>query len=367
MNKENIASKQGIAIMILFIIGSTLVLGVGGKAKQDIWIAVILAMLGALIITSVYARILHLFPGKNLYSIVEILFGSILGKIISIFYIFYVIHLGALVFRNFSEFIHIVSLIETPQFVLVMTMGITSIWFTRKGIEVLGRWSLLILPIVVFIIISLITLSTPKMDINNLKPILYEGIKPVIDGSFSIFTFPFAETIVFTMILSSLKNTDDVFKVYRYGIVISGLLILIVYTRNILVLGVETDSALYFPSYSAVSLIKVGDFIQRIEVLISVIFLFSGLIKISICIYGASIGIANLFNFADFKLLIPPVALITMNLSCFIYDDVMEMFFWASNIYKYYAIPFQIVLPMIILIIAEIKKGFFSSSKKDRN
>jgi spore germination protein KB len=44
-----------------------------------------------------------------------------------------------------------------------------------------------------------------------------------------------------------------------------------------------------------------------------------------------------------------------MNFSLFIYKSIMEMFEWALDIYKYYAIPFQVILPLFIWIFAEIK------------
>lgn len=44
-----------------------------------------------------------------------------------------------------------------------------------------------------------------------------------------------------------------------------------------------------------------------------------------------------------------------MNLACFVYNSIMEMFEWATEIYMYYAIPFQIILPLLIWIFAEIK------------
>ena len=65
MEKEVISQKQAIIIMSTFIIGSTAILGIGTHAKQDIWIATIIAMVMTSLIFAVYGRISSLFPGKK--------------------------------------------------------------------------------------------------------------------------------------------------------------------------------------------------------------------------------------------------------------------------------------------------------------
>lgn len=355
MNKELISNKQGIAAIIMFIMGSTMVLGTGSEAKQDSWIAVIIAAVMALPILFVYSKVLSMFPEKNLYDIVEILYGKFLGKIITVLYIWYSIHLGGLVLRNFSEYIQIVSLPETPRFVLTMLLGIICIYIVKSGIEVIGRWSILMAFIIILIQIFLNTLSIPKMDFSILKPVLYNGFNPVMKSASNIFSFPFGETVLFMTVLGALKSKGSTFKVYNISLLIGAVIILIATIRNITVLGIETSLILYFPVHGAISLIDIGDFLQRVEVSISVIYLISGITKIGICLYSASIGFAKLFNLKDYRKIVAPIALITMNLSCIIYRNTMEMFYWATAIYKYYAFPFQVIIPLIILISAEIK------------
>lgn len=45
MNKEVISDKQGINLVILFIMGSTLVIGTGAEAGKDSWLAIIIAII----------------------------------------------------------------------------------------------------------------------------------------------------------------------------------------------------------------------------------------------------------------------------------------------------------------------------------
>lgn len=355
MDKEVINQKQAILLMTTFIIGSTVVLGVGGEAKQDVWIAILLAMVMSCLIFIVYARIITLFPGKGLFDILDNLFGKILGRIISLLFIWYAFHLGALVIRNFTEFIHIVSLEETPQNFLALISVILVIWAIRAGVEVIGRWIAIFFPIMVITVIIHTLLTINLIEVKNLEPVLYYGLQPVFSSAFSAFAFPFAETVLFLTVLGNLRKNSSPYKVYFLSLLIGGSFILLIALRTIMVLGIANSSIQLFPSYRAIRLISVGNFIQRMEILIGMAYTLSGFIKCCICLYAVTKGIASIFNIEDYHKIVAPFGLLMALFSGIIYSSSMEMVEWATDLYKYYAIPFQIILPIIILITAEIK------------
>ena len=111
----------------------------------------------------------------------------------------------------------------------------------------------------------------------------------------------------------------------------------------------------YFPSYAAVSRIKIGDFLQRIEVFVSLEFIFGIFIKSSICLLVACKGIGKMFNLKDYRSIVIQTGLLMIYFSYTIYDNSMEMEYWAFKVYSYYAFPFQVILPIIIWILAELK------------
>lgn len=356
MKKEVISNKEGICILTLFIMGSTLVLGSGGKAKQDVWAAILIGIMLAVPIILIYARILYLYPGKSLFSIMNEVFGKIIGNILSLLFVWYAFHLGALVIRNFSEFIKIAALPETPVFVPSMLLVLLCIWSVKEGIEVLGRWSHFVLPILISIILVIVVLSMSMANLHHLLPVLYDNWKPVFEGAFSVFSFPFTEVVVFFLIGNVLNQEKKVAQVYLSGLLIGGIFVLIIAVRNMLVMGESFVNRFHFPTYTAVSLINIGDFLQRIEILVSVVFLFAGFIKISICLLAVSKGIASILRISSYRDLVVPIGLLMMILSYIIYESITEMTDWAFNVYKFYAFPFQVILPLIIWGGVEIKQ-----------
>lgn len=361
MNNEVISDKQGISIVALFLLGSSIVIGTAIGAKKDLWIAILIAVLIAVPILIIYARILQIFPGKNLMEINELLFGKILGKLVNILYTWYAIHLGSMVLRNFGEYVNTVSLLETPKIVIMSFVIFLCIITVKHGIEVLARFGEFAIIILVLLVFLTIILLLPDMELSNIKPILERGIKPVLGGAISTFSFPFGETILFCMSFSLMKNKKSSFKIYMYGLLIGGLVIFITSLTEILVLGEDIYAASYFPAHITVRVIDVGIILQRVEIVVAIAFISAGFIKTSICLLGASKGIAKIFGLKDYRFAVIPIGLLITVLSIIIFETVFDMEKW-DKVNPYYTSIFQVFIPIIVWITAEIKKKQLKNS-----
>ncbi len=355
MDNHIITKKQTIAIMLAFLLGSSMVLGTGREAGKDAWIAILAACIMVLPLVLILSRILSLFPGMGLYEIIFTVYGRIIGTVFTLIYVWYTFHIGALVLRNFSEFVKIVGLHETPQFVTAAVFMLLCIWAVKAGIEAIARWTAIVLPIMLLVIFTITMLLIPEYNINNIRPLLYDGVLPVIDASFSVLAFPFAEIVVCSIIFCYVKRENKPYKIFIWSILISAAVLSISTFRSLLVLGAGNIRLLFFASYASARLVKLGDFLERIEVTVAIVFLLGGFVKTSICLLSASKGIADSFGIQDHRKLAAPVGLLIMMYSLVLFESTIEMFDWASQLYKYYAVPFEIILPVIIWIGAEIK------------
>jgi spore germination protein KB len=355
MTKEVVSDRHAVFMMTLFIFGSTIIIGTGSEAKKDMWLAIIVGMILGILISIMYSRILYLYHGKNVFEVNEIVFGKAIGKILNVFYVWFAFHLSALVINNFSEFISIVGLPDTPRLVPVLFMVALSVWGSKAGLEVIGRLSAPFAIFLIMLIITTVSLSVREMEPNNLRPFLFEGINPVIRGSLTAFTFPFGETVIFLMIFSGLISKKSGYKIFPIAMLITGFFFLAISLRNIMIIGTEELSRNYFPSYTVVARINIGDFIQRIETAVLVAFLLGGFVKVSCCIIAASKGIAKILNFDDHKFLLTPVALASLSFSFITYESIIETVNWVPQVWYIYASIFQVFLPLVTYIGAEFK------------
>ncbi|MDD4700102.1 MAG: endospore germination permease [Oscillospiraceae bacterium] len=355
MPKDRLSSKQMICIIVLFIFGSTVIMGIPSNSEQDSWISLILACAFSIPVVLVYARILHLFPEKNFCDIVETLVGKIGSKFFIILIIWYALHLGGLVMCNFHEFIALSDLPNTPHFVIIIPILVLVIYLAKSNLSTFGNWSVITLIITMVFVAIIMIFSFKDADFSNLLPIFNHDIGNISLSSYKIFSFPLAETVLIMGMFGSVKSGTNPYKVYITAILFGSLVLLFAVLRNIVVLGPGMLSSEYYPSYTTTRIISIGDFLTRIESTIAISFILAGLTKITVCLLAASNGLAKLFGVKDPKQLIVPTCVLMVAICFTSFSNIMEIFIFASDSYYIYAIPFQLIIPFVIWIIAEIR------------
>ena len=128
MKNETISERQATILIILFLLGNSLLIGSGNQAKQDAWIAIIIAITWSIILVLMFCKILSLYPGKDLFDILQIVMGKVIGKIISILMIWFAFHSGTLILRSLSEFTNILVFADTPVVIPMVFFTILLIW-----------------------------------------------------------------------------------------------------------------------------------------------------------------------------------------------------------------------------------------------
>lgn len=331
-------------------------MGMNSEAGQDSWIAVVVASMFGSMIALVYARIISLFPERNLYDIAQAIFGKIIGKIIIVLMTWYAIHLAAFVLRNFSEFIQIVALEETPQLVVMIATLVVTGYLVVSGIVTLGKWSMIATVLVIAVVLFTIVLSIKQVTFSNILPMVTHDFPTMGSATLKLFTFPFAETVLFLTLADSIKKSDNPYRIYLYGIFIGGVVLVFVALRNLMILGVPMLGKSYFPSYTAARIINIGELFSRIEMSIFYNFILGGIAKISICVFAAVKGVEKLFNIKSNLKTVFFVSILILLVSIFQFNSVMEMMKFI-DVYQYYALPFEILIPVLVWIGAEMKKG----------
>lgn len=354
MQKEIISKKHASSILMLFIIGSSLALGVNQSVGQDTWISLILGVFIAIPFLLIYARIITLSPDKNLFDLVIDLFGVFIGKILVLAITLYAIFLGSLVLRNFSEFIEITALQDTPQVPIMIAVMMIVFYLTKSGPQNLGKWSKVIFPVLFFSFAITFVLSITKMDLTNFMPVMNHSFKNITLASFDIFIFPFAEIVLFLTFSNTLEKGSNPKKIFIYALLGAGGILLFALYRNLLVLGVPIMDNSYFPSFTSTRVIGVPNTLERVENLIATNFILAGIAKTSVCLMAGSKGAAKLFNIENYNRIIMPVALLILALSPIVVDNTMDMFASLPH-YKYYALPIEVAIPLLVWVTAEIK------------
>ena len=100
---------------------------------------------------------------------------------------------------------------------------------------------------------------------------------------------------ILLMIIPYVTNTE-MKKSFYIGFLIGGIIINHLIALSILVLGANLTARQAYPSYMLGKKISIGTFFQRVEVIVAIIWMFTLYFKITICYYGLSLGLAQLFG-----------------------------------------------------------------------
>ena len=74
--KEVVATRAGIATLVLMLMGGSIVYGIGKQAGADTWLAVITAVVLSIPFILIYARLVDLSPEHDVLQTMERRLGS---------------------------------------------------------------------------------------------------------------------------------------------------------------------------------------------------------------------------------------------------------------------------------------------------
>lgn len=323
---------------------------------KEAWISAIIAGAVGTVIAIIVYFLGKRFPGFTAFTYFETILGKWLGKALGMVFVLFFIFTAGSSLHLFSEMISATSLRATPLIVITVTLAILSLQAAAGGFEVVARLGEIWGPVTAFSLILLILLSIPNMDLGRLVPMFDKGIAPVFEQSLSpIGVFGEISWIVI-LAMPFIAKPKDVLK----GILIGNAIAVSLVSLGALFLASIFDSSdiahMTFPSYTAARMINVGEIIQRVEWLISSIWIGTMTVKLSLLFYGAAAGVGSIFKLREYRWGLLPVVAVSVVFTSLYYKNVFQGvdYFLPANLLPI-DIPFELFLPGMILIIALLR------------
>lgn len=354
LEKGRISSSQLILPLLGYCLSYSVIFMPGQEAGHDVWISTIAGIGEGLFLAFIYVSLALKFPGKNLLEINDYIYGRYLGKLISISYLWYFLHIASLVLRNYGDFFSGVFLVETPYLVFIIPVMIACASAVRNGIEVITRTAIVLMPITLFMYVFNFFFLLNEMDFKAFEPFFEITFKQFTDSSHHVAVASFGEAVVFLLIFPFINKVKQIRMPTFLGFILAGGVLVLNAVQNVAVLGAASKVSTY-ATVQAVRIINVGDIFTRIEFTVYVILVATVFLKISILYYGVCLGTAQLLKLRTYLPLVLPYGIIIILLGTFQFENVMQIISWFNETYPYYSLPFQIFLPALSLIIAYIK------------
>ncbi|MDQ0242520.1 spore germination protein KB [Bacillus fengqiuensis] len=360
MSQVKVNGFQMFSIIFLFELGSAILVGLAKDAKQDAWIAVLLATGLGCLLYLVYIKLYNMYPSLTLISYLQNILGKYVGWLIGLLYVVYFIYIASRVLHDFEELLVMTAYRSSSYLTIGIIMVICVMYAAFQGLEVFFRISELCFFIIVFMLLSLMFLEIASgiVEIHHLRPVLEHGWGPIFKSVFpSTLTFPFGEMITFTMLLPFLNKQETAKKAGIIALALSGIVLTLIAFMHVAVVGADVRMRSAFPLLSAVSYINIADFIQRLDIVVIISMVLLGFVKITVFFFCAIIGTAELFHIKERKKLIYPMGVMVLIFSLIIAPNYIEHIIEGVKIVPYYLhLPLQIVLPILLLIVAWIRQ-----------
>jgi spore germination protein KB len=312
-----------------------------------------------------YSYLFDQHPGQMLTGLIKNIVGKYVGIPLSLIYIVYFIYIAARVLRDFGALLITSTLSETPLFVINGLMILLITYGIYLGIEVIGRTGEMVFIIILFLgVLGLLTtIASGIIKPENLTPLLENGWKPVITTTFTqTYTFPFGEMVVFTMILPFLNKHRLGKRIGLYAILASGVVLCITLILEISIIGVNGATTSQFPLLQAITKVNIGNFIQRLDIIVVATLILGVFIKITIFFYAGFLGIQDIFNLTKNKQKI--ICLLFLSILILISSIKMSSNFAVHMMVGlkwvpiYLHLPLQTGIPFILFLITLLRKGF---------
>jgi spore germination protein len=218
---DQLSTYQTTMFFINFIFGAGILIlprSVTEKVKtSDSWISVIISGIIILILVLLIIKLCRKYSNETFYQFSQKIVGKWIGLFISSIIIVYYIVLAAFEVRAMSETTRLFLLPMTPTWAIMMPFLWIGIYLVIGGITSIARMLEIIFPITVLCFILVIFLGIGIFDIDNLRPVLGNGIMPVLNGiKTTSLSFAGFEIIFFVFVY--MKEKNKAVKVAIFGI-----------------------------------------------------------------------------------------------------------------------------------------------------
>lgn len=357
--KGILTMRGAFCLIVLIQISNSIILGITNYIGTDTWLVLLVSIAFALPLMLMYARLIHLMPGKDLFEMMELIFGKAAMVVTGLLFAFYFLSIASIVRGYYAEFVHVTSLLKTSFLIILLAFFLVCSYMAKSGIQSLGKWCVLTLFFTAAVISVMLVLSIPSIDMQNLLPLRETKLSEVLSAGFKGVILPLGEMVFLLGFAGRLDKKINPYKLFIFSMLFSTLFLEVILFQNLSVLGDAFMNTVFFPLYTATSVIHIGTIGTRVESLVMLTFLLVGISKVGIGLFAGTTALTRVFRLKSNNPIIIPVSFFTVALSAVAFPSMTAMFDFIE-VYHIFASLFQLVIPAVLWIGAEIR---FKSKK----
>ena len=323
---------------IIYFLTQSLFLGFGisilfSISSKDCYIGALLGLLIGFVIIYLYSKFLELKKKRNLKEILKQ--NKILGIFVYLLLIIasYILLIYSLVI--YKVFVASFMLIKTPEILLLIPIVIFGTYGAFKGLTVINRVAESLIPLALGLAAFAFLGIVGLFDSSNFLPIL-----TTTPTNFFKTAITFAGISTFPNLLTIHYQEKPKYMLTTYSLTCLLIIATIIYVNGIL--GEELVHIYRFPEYMVLKQLKLFQFIEKVENILSIAWIFNIFILLMTSIHS----IKELLPNKKPKI----ITVIILILTLYMIDKVFA-FNYVNELRIYKLLPYiSVIIPLIIII-----------------
>ncbi|MBY9081158.1 endospore germination permease [Paenibacillus sp. HN-1] len=348
-------------MIILFEIGSVPLFHLGAKAKQDSWLAIGVGAAVGLVLLLLLLWLQKRMPEMELTGMLRYGFGRIAGSVAGVLYFCYFAYESMRNVRDIGEMTALTLLRTTPIFITMLIFLLIAGYATWKGAEIIFRLPEILLPGLMLSYSLLIALFfiLKRADIRWLLPVAENGLLPIVQAALpDLISFPFGQMIVFLMVWPLWNGNGVPVRNTLWAYAAVSLFLVLMNVLNSAVLGPSLAANSILPLLEASRALVELKFIERLDILVTIMIFVGLMIKILLYFYCAVEILANLTRLSAKWLIVLVIALIYS--SAFLERNYTQHIAVGLGPSLKVDLLFQIVIPLVMAVSVALRQHFSS-------
>ncbi|MGG4439902.1 GerAB/ArcD/ProY family transporter [Brevibacillus fortis] len=362
-----ISPRQLLMLVTLVTIGDSVLVLPGmtaGLAKQDAWISVLVGLVVGLLNIVLLIVVGKLYPNQSFFTFVDQTVGRVLGTIITLSFISYTLFSAGAHVMEIGDFVGTHLLGSTPRFAIQLLFIIVIMFGVRLGLQTVAESAEIYFFWFFFLFGLLMIALLPQAEISRIHPVFENGWKPILQGSTAAIAFPYSELVIFMAVLPFVSPVQKRMRYFLLGTLLGGIVLFIIMLMCILVLGAEQTARHFYPTYVLIKQLKLGDFIQRLEAIIAVIWFIAVSVKITLYCLFLHLGIRHVFRIDNFNALVLPYIILLMVMSTIFSPNIVVFGDIIGKYWPFYDFTYSFGVPLVLLCGYAIRKRFLGQRSR---
>ena len=341
-------SNKGFSSIIYFTtqvmflrVGTTQILN---SAQGGSIYSIILGIIFSLLLLIFIIKLCNYKKDLSLFEKIEKLYGKTLGNLINIFLLIIFTMFFIYLLWSINSYVQNKYLDQTPSYIILLLFIIPVVWCASLNMKVIAKVSFSVFVVSLIMIIFAISNLTMMIDIENFKPFFNTPVITILKNAL-VFTAYFV-TPTFMMITvpkNIIHDSENLTKTVTIFYLLSAINYLLIFIFIIGIFGIDLAKIFSYPEYSLMKKINYFDFIQHVENIATIQFLY--------CLFISNVMSLNFIKeYLKYKKIYKKSLFYTIIFICFIFSLYLfkNTTIGYNFIKKYYIYIYSI--PLLILL-----------------